>query len=88
MQRYFFHIRDGEKKEVDLEGAEFETLGLAIEDARMAAREIMAEKVLAGYEPDGQFFEITDESGVVLAEVSFRSALKPKTTVDGEPPPR
>lgn len=76
MRRYFFHIRDGDRREIDLEGSEFETLELAIEDARMAAREIMAEKVLAGYAPDGQFFEITDESGHVLANVSFRSALK------------
>lgn len=77
MVQYFFHIRDDEKLEKDLEGSEFETLALAIEDARLAAREIMAEMVLAGYEPDGQSFEITTAEGVVLASVPFRSALKP-----------
>lgn len=76
--RYFFNIRDGEKTERDLEGSEFDTLELAIEDAQMAAREIMAERVLAGYEPDGQSFDIVDEDGRVLANVPFRSALRPQ----------
>jgi hypothetical protein len=77
--RYFFNIRDGERTEEDLEGSEFDTLELAIEDARLAAREIMAEHVLAGYEPDGQFFDIADEEGRVLASVPFRSALRSKS---------
>ena len=38
----------------------------------------MAERVLAGYEPDGQSFDIADEDGRVLANVPFRSALKPQ----------
>jgi hypothetical protein len=77
--RYFFNIRDGERTEKDLEGSEFDTLELAIEDARLAAREIMAEHVLAGYEPDGQFFDIADEEGRVLVSVPFRSALRSKS---------
>lgn len=76
--RYFFNIRDGEKTERDLEGSEFDTLELAIDDAQMAAREIMAGRVLAGYEPDGQSFDIVDEDGRVLANVPFRSALRPQ----------
>lgn len=76
--RYFFNIRDGEKTERDFEGSEFDTLELAIDDAQMAAREIMAERVLAGYEPDGQSFDIVDEDGRVLANVPFRSALRPQ----------
>lgn len=76
--RYFFNIRDGEKTERDLEGSEFDSLELAIDDAQMAAREIMAERVLAGYEPDGQSFDIVDEDGRVLANVPFRSALRPQ----------
>lgn len=74
--RYYFNIRDGEKMEPDLEGSEFESLELAIEDAQMAAREIMAERVLAGYEPDGQSFDIVNQDGHVLANVPFRSALR------------
>jgi hypothetical protein len=76
--RYYFHIRDGEKIEKDLEGSEFDALELAIEDARLAAREIMAQEVLKGFEPDGQFFDIADEDGHVLAKVPFRSALRSK----------
>ena len=77
MALYFLHIRDGETLQEDVEGSEFDTLECAIADARLAAREIMAEKVLAGYEPDGQSFEIADAEGRVLAIVPFRSALKP-----------
>ncbi|WP_337181012.1 hypothetical protein [Shinella sp.] len=76
MPRYFFHIRSSDRFETDPEGAEFETLDKAIEDARMAAREIMSEKVLLGEELDGQRFEITTEDGVVAATVLFRSALR------------
>jgi len=76
--RYFFNIRDGARTERDLEGSEFDNLELAIQDARLAAREIMAEHVLAGYEPDGQFFDIADEDGRVLVSVPFRSALRSK----------
>jgi hypothetical protein len=39
-------------------GSEFETSALAIADASCRAQ-IIAEKVLAGYEPDGPCFEIT-----------------------------
>jgi hypothetical protein len=77
MVLYFFHIRDGETLEQDLEGSEFETLELAMADARLAAREIMADKVMAGYEPDGQSFEIADAEGQIRATVPFRSAIKP-----------
>jgi hypothetical protein len=76
--RYFFNIRDGARTERDVEGSEFDNLELAIQDARLAAREIMAEHVLAGYEPDGQFFDIADEDGRVLVSVPFRSALRSK----------
>lgn len=77
MVLYFFHIRDGETLEQDLEGSEFETLELAMADARLAAREIMADKVMAGYEPDGQSFEIADAEGRIRATVPFSSAIKP-----------
>jgi len=77
MVRYFLHIRDGEKLEKDAEGSEFASLDLAIEEARIAAREIMAERVRAGYEPEGHSFEITTGEGQIAAIVPFRSALKP-----------
>ncbi|MGX5722361.1 DUF6894 family protein [Shinella zoogloeoides] len=76
MPRYFFHIRSSDRFEIDPEGTEFDSLDKAIEDARMAAREIMSEKVLMGKELDGQRFEITTEDGIVAATVPFRSALR------------
>jgi hypothetical protein len=75
MPKYYFHIRDGNELEVDRDGTDFESLDVAVNDARTAAREIMAEKLLSGEMLDGQRFEITDEEGVLVETVTFRSAL-------------
>ncbi|AOF93018.1 hypothetical protein [Sinorhizobium sp. RAC02] len=75
MPRFYFHIRDGESYELDTVGAEFDSLDLARRDACLAAREIIAEKLMAGDVLDGQRFEITDETGVRVETVVFRSVL-------------
>jgi len=75
MPRYFFHIRDGEKMEVDPEGVEFPTLESAVLDAQAAAREMLAERLLTGERLDGQRLEIADETGSVLQVVTFKSVM-------------
>lgn len=76
MAGYFFHVRDGDQFDEDPEGAEFGTAQRAVEEAVLAARELIAAKALAGELIDGQVFEITDERGAVVELVPFRSALK------------
>lgn len=75
MPRFFFHIREGDKLDVDPEGTEFPSPEDAVADARKAAREMLAELLLAGERLDGQHFEITSEDGNVVDVVSFRSVL-------------
>jgi hypothetical protein len=76
MPRFYFHIRASEKIEADTEGTEFDSLECAVDDARLAAREILAEKVLTGETIDDQAFEISSSDGAVLAIVPFHSVLK------------
>lgn len=76
MPRFFFHIRDGDVHEIDPQGLEFASLEHAVFDARKAAREILAEKLLANEHIDGQRFEITDENGTLVETVPFRSVLR------------
>lgn len=76
MPRYYFNIRSHDSFEKDSEGAEFSSLDDAYDEAIQAAREILAEKVLAADVIDGQRFEITAEDGTVLRDVPFRSVLR------------
>lgn len=76
MPRFFFHIREGVFREIDPVGCEFASLEHAIIDARKAAREILAERIVADEPIDRQQFEITDEKGKVLETVPFRSVLR------------
>ena len=75
MPRFYFHIRDGEFFEIDPEGLEFASLEYAVLDARKAARDMLAEKLLADEHIDGQRFEIADETGEVVETVTFKSVL-------------
>lgn len=75
MPKFFFHIRDGEAVEIDPDGLEFPSLESAILDARKAAREVLAEKLVTGERINGQRFEIASEDGTVLDTVLFRSVL-------------
>ncbi|MGD9478427.1 DUF6894 family protein [Shinella sp. G-2] len=75
MPRYFFHIRDKDNLEIDPEGLEFPDLESAVIDARMAAKEMLAERLMAGEQLDGQRLEITDERGATLETITFRSVL-------------
>lgn len=75
MPRFFFNILKDRRLQLDPEGGDFETIGEAVEEARIAAREILSEKVLSGDEIDGQRFEITTEDGTIVEVVPFRSVL-------------
>ena len=76
MPKYYFHIRNGDNLEIDAEGTEFSTLESAVGDAKLAAKEMLAELLMTGQVLDGQCFEITDTNGMTVATVPFRSVLR------------
>ena len=75
MPRYYFHVRRHGVFEEDPVGLDFPSLEVAHYEAVLAAREIIAEKVLTDDVIDAQSFEITAEDGVVLDTLPFRSVL-------------
>jgi hypothetical protein len=48
MQRFYFHVRAGDELTADDEGAEFPNLSAALGEARLAARELLAEAIKSG----------------------------------------
>jgi hypothetical protein len=77
MPRFFFHVRDGDVLTEDPDGSEFPDLAVALAEALAAARDVLAEQLKAGANPDGQRFEIHDDAGRMLGAVPFSDALKP-----------
>jgi hypothetical protein len=77
MPRYFLHIRSGEELIPDDEGAEFEDLAAATDEAVLACRELAIEEIRScGYLTSCQI-EIWDESGKVLDTIQARVILDP-----------
>lgn len=75
MPRFYFHIRTGDTLHEDPEGEEFSTAKHAVDEAVLAARELIAAKVIAGEAIDGQVFEITAEDGQVVGRLPFKSVV-------------
>lgn len=44
------------------------------DEALQSARELMSEGILNGRQPDGRRFVVTDEGGVIVAEIPFAEA--------------
>ena len=76
MTRYYFNIQRHGVLEEDPDGAEFETLQQAIEEAVLAARELLAERVRHGDVVDGDAFKITTEDGTVVHSLPLKSVLR------------
>lgn len=77
MPRYFFHVRDEDRLIEDQDGSELPDLEAARTEAAAAAREILAEQIRTGKEMSGRSFEITDDTGKVLATVTLRDVAGP-----------
>ncbi len=73
--KFFFHVRDIDGYEKDLEGIELPDLSDAVYEARKAAREMVAEIVLNDEKVDSRAFEIADGRGMVLATVPFKDVI-------------
>lgn len=74
--RYFFNFRSCTQYYPDAEGQALADLAAAREEGRLSARELLS---LDHGEPDlaleGAVFEITDESGTIVAVTTFKEAL-------------
>jgi len=75
MPRFFMHQRSGEIVIADLEGGQYVDLADAMDDAKQAAREIMAQRVLAGKPLGHSVFQITDDAGRIVNTMPFQTAL-------------
>ena len=75
MPRFFFHVRDRHLTIFDNEGLELPDLDAAMTEAAVAARAIVADGQQRGVVEPDRWFEIVDETGVVLTEVRFRDCL-------------
>jgi hypothetical protein len=76
MPKYFFHIRSHDSFVEDFEGIELAGENEAIEEARDAAREMLAERVRKGDVVDGHQFEVRDERGTKVFDLPFRDMLR------------
>jgi len=76
MPRYFFNYRIDGVLEKDPEGSEFPSDEVALEEAQIAARELLAAKVRVGDLVDGDEFEVTTGDGTVMHTLPLRSVLK------------
>ncbi len=74
--KFFFHVRDIESYDEDVEGTELPSLSAAVEEARQSAREMVAELVLQDALVDGRRFEIADEMGDILETVTFKEVVR------------
>ncbi|NLS06393.1 hypothetical protein HGP14_24090 [Rhizobium sp. P32RR-XVIII] len=76
MARYFFHIREDDQIEEDLEGIDLPNLAAVQEEALQAAREIVAELVVQGEQIGKKRFEIVDENGDIIAVYPISAVVK------------
>ncbi|MCJ8520677.1 hypothetical protein ABID21_003894 [Pseudorhizobium tarimense] len=78
MPRYYFHIRRGEEIAMDPEGVELASPEQAHKEAVLAARELLAARLLNGEPIDGDTIEIKDEQATLVDTLPLKSVLDPK----------
>ena len=76
MQKFFFHVRQGDLRFEDTHGAFLTDLTAAWQRAVKDAQEIADQHVLDGILEE-QWMEIGDESGAVVGSIPFSHALRP-----------
>jgi hypothetical protein len=76
MERYFFHIRDGDILTRDDEGAVFPDLAAARDSLMAGIRDIVADHLSHGTKIGNRKFEITDARGNVLDVIACDSLLR------------
>ncbi|MBA3446434.1 MAG: hypothetical protein H0T56_02275 [Pseudaminobacter sp.] len=75
MPRYYFHLRDGDQLREDFEGEDLADLAAVEETAMAAAKEIIAEGLLAGQPVLTNYsFEVCDEQRNTILRFPFVDA--------------
>jgi hypothetical protein len=75
MPRFFFHSRNQDQTHLDPDGAELPSLTMAMAEAVLSAREMMADELRRGPLTLGRSFDIADEDGHVLTTIAFHDCL-------------
>ncbi|MFJ6322189.1 MULTISPECIES: DUF6894 family protein [unclassified Rhizobium] len=73
--KFYFHVRDIDGYEKDLEGVDLPSLSIALDEARQAAREMVAELVLQHEKVDDRMFEIANDEVDVVGTVAFKDVI-------------
>ena len=81
MPRYYFHVRDAEGLSVDFEGADFASDERACDEAKQAAKEMLAERILRDELLDGTMFEVFKSDGVLVAKIPLMSVMRFKLSI-------
>jgi hypothetical protein len=76
MPRFYFNVRDGDTLIADQEGVEMPGESAAVEEARQAARDLLAERVKYGEPIETRQFEILNDNGETILTLPFRSVLR------------
>ena len=76
MTRYFFQIRLGGDTITDEEGDEFDSVEEARVNAVRAVRGLLAARIKNGSMISDEYMEIRDETGTLVAAISFHEVVK------------
>jgi hypothetical protein len=74
MPRYFFHVYD-DQETIDQDGLELPNVEVAEWEALRGARSLASEQVLMGRLRLTDRIDVTNETGTVIATVTFRDAV-------------
>ncbi|MGA9797218.1 MAG: hypothetical protein WBQ17_16960 [Rhizomicrobium sp.] len=75
MALFYFHIRAGDEFIRDPEGTECADADIARMEAMQSVRELIAEALRHGEDPDHRVMQITGRDGNIIGEVQFADIL-------------
>jgi hypothetical protein len=76
MPRYFFHIRERNELDVDVDGLDFPDHATAQLGAEAAAKDMVVDAVIGDGVIDGRQIEVVSATGEVVAVVPLRSVIR------------
>ena len=75
MPHFYFNIRDGDNYIEDKEGVDLPTPRAALEEAKQAARDLLADRLRHDRTLDQSCFEVNDDLGKCLFTLPIQSVL-------------
>jgi hypothetical protein len=80
MPRYFFHLTHRDRRVEDPEGADFEFLDAAEQEAAATLRELIAAALVAGKPSTLEAIDVADDEGSTLTTIDLIDATEPVFT--------